>query len=148
MTEEQKKNVVEAAQQYLGTPYERGTDEKKAKEAIDCSLLMQLAYKTVGIEIGRSSILQAAEKSGIEIIPKEDFSNLEIGDLIFSRSDRGFYYDELFDGRKLCIGHVVMYIGEGKIINSRKSKGGVIIEDLRTMIAENSNYEIVLVKRF
>jgi len=148
MTESQKVTAVETAKKYIGTPYERGTELESATKAIDCSLLTQLAYKSAGIEIGRSSILQASEKLGIEIIPNKDFSNLEIGDLIFSRSDRGFYYDELFRYRKIYIGHVVMYIGNGKIINSRKSKGGVVIESLHEMIEENPNYEIVLVKRF
>ncbi|RJQ30033.1 hypothetical protein C4565_01170 [Candidatus Parcubacteria bacterium] len=146
MTETQKLQVVETAKKYIGTPYERGTES--ATSAIDCSLLTQLAYKSAGIEIGRSSILQASEKLGIEIIPNKDLSNLEIGDLIFSRSDRGFYYDELFGYRKICIGHVVIYIGNGEIINSRKSKGGVLIEKLDDLIKESPNYEIVLIKRF
>ena len=47
------------------------------------------------------------------------------------RSDRGHYNYELFDGRKIDIVHVVMYLNDGKIINARQKKGGVIIENLQ-----------------
>ena len=63
------------------------------------------------------------------------------------RSYRGHYHDELFGGRKIDIGHVVMNLGDGKIINARQKKGGVAIEDLQEF-TQKPNYNIVLAKRF
>ena len=62
------------------------------------------------------------------------------------RSDRGYYDDESFGGRKIHIGHVVLYIGDGKIIHSQKSAGMVIEQNLDELIKE-PNYEIALIKR-
>jgi cell wall-associated NlpC family hydrolase len=149
LTEEQKKIVIETANSYLDVPYDRGANEIEGYQKIDCSLLTQLSYKKISVVLERSSILQAADKKAEEVIPKEDYSNLEIGDLIFFRSDRGFYYDELFDFRKIYIGHVGIYFGDGKIIHARKSKGKVLIEYLEDLKKENpDSYTIVLVKRY
>jgi cell wall-associated NlpC family hydrolase len=147
MTEQQKTNVIEKAKSYLGTIYEYGAGASETQNAVDCSLLTQLAMKAAGIEIGRSSILQAADAKGKEIEMNENLSNLEKGDLIFFRSDRGFYYDELFGGRKISVGHVALFLGNGEIIHSRKAKGGVCIENL-SEVTKNPNYAIVMVKRF
>jgi len=147
MTEEQKIKLVEISKNLLGKPYHYGAEPKDAPHSFDCSSFTQYIFKQIGIELPRSSILQAAEKKGKEITPKSDFSNLEIGDLLFMRSDRGFYYDELFHGRKIMIGHVAIYLGDDQIIHSRKIKNGVVIESLSGLIKE-PNYAIVLVKRF
>ncbi|MDI6821194.1 MAG: C40 family peptidase [Patescibacteria group bacterium] len=147
MTEEQKIKLAKTAKSLIGKPYKYGADLTEAPNSFDCSSFTQYVFKQSGIELPRSSILQAAEQKGKEIIPLKDFSNLEVGDLLFMRSDRGFYYDELFQNRNISIGHVVIYIGENNVIHSKKNKDGVVIEDLNELIKE-PNYKIVLAKRF
>ena len=76
-----------------------------------------------------------------------DFSKLETGDILFMRSTRGYYNDELFSDRKIAIGHVAIYIGDSKIIHARSSINAVAEQELKDLI-KNPNYKIVLVKRF
>lgn len=67
------------------------------KQAFDCSGLTYWTYNQItGIEIGYSTI----EQQDILKNYKVDYENIQPGDLIFHP------------------GHVVMYIGKGKIINS------------------------------
>ena len=147
MTETQKNKLIAIATDLVGKPYKYGADPKDAPNCFDCSSFTQYAFWQIGIELPRSGILQAADEKGKEIEVEENFSNLETGDLLFMRSDRGHYNDELFDGRKIDIGHVVMHLNDGKIINARQKKGGVIIENLQEF-TQKPNYKIVLAKRF
>ena len=149
LTAKQKEEIIKTATSHLGVAYDRGATAEQSEQKIDCSLLSQIAYKSAGIEIERSSILQAADKNAKEIEITENYENLELGDLIFFRSDRGFYYDELFDFRKIYIGHVGIYIGNGEIIHARKAKGGVLIEKLENLKNEDpSSYSITMIKRY
>ncbi len=147
MTELQKEKIVALAKNCLGKPYKLGATLDEAPEIFDCSSFTQWLFNQAGIEIPRSSLLQAGDKKGQEVAITDNFSNLEIGDLVFMRSNRGYYTDELFEGRKLYIGHVAMYIGGGKVINSRLRLNGVVIQDLGEFSAE-PNYEIQIIKRF
>lgn len=147
MTEAQKNKLITIATSLVGKPYKYGADPKDAPNHFDCSSFIQYAFGQIDIELPRSGILQAADKKGKEIKPDSDFSNLETGDLLFMRSDRGHYNDELFDGRKIDIGHVVMYLKKGKIVQAQSKKGEVVIEDLQEL-TQKPNYKIVLAKRF
>ncbi|MDI6733875.1 MAG: C40 family peptidase [Patescibacteria group bacterium] len=147
MIEEQKNKLVEMTKGLIGKPYKYGADPTEAPDCFDCSSFTQYVFKQIGIDLPRSAILQAADQKGKEIIPEPGFSNLEIGDLLFIRSDRGFYYDELFQDRKIMIGHAMIYLDDDKVIHSRKNKNGVVIEGLNELIKE-PNYTIILVKRF
>ncbi|MEK7193821.1 MAG: C40 family peptidase [Patescibacteria group bacterium] len=137
----QQEELVKIARSLMGRPYQRGADSSGNPAYFDCSSLVQYIFRQLGIDLPRSSILQAA--SGKEINLSD---GLEVGDLIFMRSDRGYYDDESFGGRKIHIGHVVLYIGDGKIIHSQKSAGMVIEQNLDELIKE-PNYEIALIKR-
>jgi|SRR3989344_288461 len=139
--------IKELTKELVGAKYDYAAKPEEAPEVFDCSSFVQYVFRQVGIDAPRSSILQAGDKKGKEVKFSGDFKELEAGDLIFMRSDRGFYYDELFDGRKLYIGHVAIYVGEGKIAHARKKAGGVVIQSLEEVIKE-PNYEIVLIKRF
>ena len=74
----------------------------------DCSGFTQQVLKHAGINISRTSYQQAND--GEEI----DFEDLRAGDLIF------YWNNEL--GR---IGHVAMYIGDGKIVHASSRKTGI-----------------------
>jgi peptidoglycan DL-endopeptidase LytE len=147
MTTGQQKQVVSLARSLLGKPYKYGAVPEEAPDIFDCSSFTQYVLKDVGIDIPRVSLYQAADTKGKEIVPAPDYSNLEPGDLIFTRGKLGRYDDNAFDGRKISVGHVAMFAGNGAIIHSRKRLGGVTEQSLADLIAE-PNYDIVLVKRF
>jgi len=147
MTQEQKSKLVALAKGLVGKPYKYGAKPEEAPDFFDCSLYTQYLFRQIGMDIPRTSLLQAGDSQGKEIPNDPEFINLEIGDLLFMRSDRGYYTDELFGGRKLYIGHVAMYIGEGFVIHSRKKLNGVVIQNLKDLVVE-PNYEIQIIKRF
>lgn len=76
----------------VGKPYVWGAI---GPEAFDCSGLMQFAYRSVGLEIGRNTYAQAAN---CERIP---FTNLRPGDMIQPNP-----------------GHTVMYVSPGVIVHA------------------------------
>ena len=147
MTLDQKEKLVALTRELIGKPYKLGATPDEAPEVFDCSSFTQYLFKQIGIDIPRSGLLQAGDEKGQEISTGPTFSNLEIGDLLFTRSNRGYYTDELFGGRKLYIGHVAMCVGDGKVIHSRKKFNGVVIQNLKELVAE-PNYEIQIIKRF
>lgn len=143
---DQQAELIKIAKSFLGTPYKRGADFSEKPDFFDCSSFVQYVFKQTGIELPRSSILQAACGKEIPLLQNNNYENLEIGDLLFMRSNQGYYNDEAFDNRKIYIGHVAIYIGDGNVIHSRKKLGGVIEQKIEELTKE-PNYEIVLIKR-
>ena len=146
MTLDQQQKMVTLARSLIGRPYKYGATPEEAPNCFDCSSFTQYLFKQAGIDIPRSSILQAADPNGTEIVPTADFGNLEPGDLLFMRGTRGFYRDWMFPGREIYIGHVVLYIGDGKIIHPRESKHSVAEQDLLDLVRD-PKFSVVLVKR-
>lgn len=91
--------IVKTAEEYLGTQYRWGG---KTPAGIDCSGLCSMAYMQCGIIIYRDAKLM--EGYPVKEIPYEA---LKRGDLVYSP------------------GHIMMYIGDGKIIHSASSTCGV-----------------------
>lgn len=147
MTAEQKTKLTEIATSTVGKPYKYGADSKGVPDFFDCSSLAQYLFKHIGIDIPRSSILQAADGSGTEITITDDFSNLETGDLLFMRGVRGRYQDKLFGDREFYIGHVVIYIGNYKVVQASSRNEKVAIDNINELNAR-PNHKIVLAKRF
>lgn len=83
--------VIHAAQTQLGTPYVFGAEQ--ANKAFDCSGLIQWAYGRMGIQLPRTTYDMV--KVGKPVDPRR----LAPGDLVFPEP-----------------GHVVMYVGHGKVI--------------------------------
>lgn len=105
---EARKEIVQFALQFLGRPYVwGGTDLKKG---VDCSGFTQQIMKHAGISIDRCSYEQA--ENGKEVA----FEDLRAGDLIF------YWNNEA--GR---IGHVALYIGDGKVVHASSRKTGIKI---------------------
>jgi cell wall-associated NlpC family hydrolase len=73
------KQVLQAAKSYTGTPYKYGGTNRNG---IDCSALMQNAFKEAGINLPRSSKEQS--NVGVEVEKK----NLTPGDLVFFSDSR------------------------------------------------------------
>ncbi len=108
--------LMEQASRYLNAPYRRGGSLQTGK-ATDCSGFVQYIYKKADINLPRASGEQA--QVGKLAAWRMDFSKLLAGDLLFFRQG----------GRH--IGHVGIYLGEGKMIHASSSRRGVTISDLR-----------------
>ena len=96
--------LVSTAEKYLGTQYRWGG---KTPWGIDCSGLCSMAYMRCGVIIFRDS--RIAEGYPVREIPYE---SLKKGDLVYSK------------------GHIMMYIGDGRIIHSTSSMCGVSYGEL------------------
>ncbi len=115
--------VLARACGYLHTPYRRGGSLRSGR-ATDCSGFVQYIYAKSNISLPRSSPEQA--QAGRLVARTMDFSKLAAGDLLFFRRD----------GRH--IGHVGIYMGEGKMIHASSPRHGVIITDLRQSYYQNT----------
>lgn len=137
-----KKRLVYFAKKHLGKPYKYGASHSEAPNFFDCSSFIQYLYKRIGINLPRTALDQASV--GQKIKSKKEL--LEIGDLLFFKGGWGHYNPEYPAG----IGHVGIYVGNGKIINARskrlgsKEKGTVIKEDVKEFLGRK---DFVVIKR-
>lgn len=100
--------VVEEALSYLNTPYKFGG---RGKNGIDCSSLIKLVYRKVGINLPNTSYLQY--RKGIPVKLEE----AEPGDVVFFR----------INGR---ISHVGIYLGNKLFIHASSKMKKVTISSL------------------
>ena len=89
--------AIDAAESKLGTPYVWGAT---GPDAFDCSGLMQYAFEQAGKDLPRTSAAQS------KVGQKVSMDDLKPGDLIFLYSP---------------VSHVVMYVGNGKVIEAPNS---------------------------
>lgn len=142
--------LVAFARTQLGLPYKYGAYAEPASDtqiAFDCSSFIQFVFHNFGVELPRSTILQAATQ-GQEITT---LSEALPGDALFFEGEVGHYRHELFPGRKMYIGHVGIYTGENKMIHATSSNGfsGVVEHELNPETNPAYNKEtIVLIKRY
>lgn len=101
--------IVETAKQYLGKPYVYGA---AGPNAFDCSGFTSYIYKQYGYYLNRTA--EGQYSNGVAVSK----DNLQPGDLLMF-TYRGMY----------GIGHVGIYIGDGKMIHAGNSSTGVIIQD-------------------
>ena len=100
--------VVDQAKQYLGVPYVwGGTDPDKG---LDCSGLVQLVYKNLGIDLPRVSYQQATAGR-----PVDGMANVRPGDILAFNSP---------------VSHVGIYLGGGKMIEAPRPGTSVRISDV------------------
>ncbi len=148
MTEAQQQKIIRLARSLVGAPYVYGA-EANAPHTFDCSSFTQYVFKGAGIELPRSSILQAADGHGTELAVSNDPSHYAPGDLLFMRGVRGFYRDSLFEGREVSIGHVGIYLGTEEIAHAQahREPNGVVIQNL-SELTRDPHYAIIFAKRF
>ena len=100
-------SIIATAKTLMGIPYLwAGTSSK----GVDCSGLMRTVLYLHDIIIPRDASQQAYKGAHIDIAP--DFSNLQLGDLIF-------FGRKATPERKERVVHVGMYIGNGRFIHSQ-----------------------------
>ena len=82
---------IATAKKFIGVPYLWGG---RSSEGVDCSSLVQLSLAMAGISVPRDSDLQETA-IGIEVPMghKEDYSKLEVGDLVFFPGHVGVFIE-------------------------------------------------------
>jgi peptidoglycan endopeptidase LytE len=145
MTDYQRIKIVALAKSLIGKPYKYGAKPEEAPDFFDCSSFIQYIFKEAGIELPRSTILQAEKGEAVEL------QSIQPGDLLFLHGVRGFYNAKFPQG----IGHVILYIGNGRTIHAasrRVQENPVVIEegaveenDLQTIIQKAG--PLVVIKR-
>ncbi|OQB44585.1 MAG: putative endopeptidase p60 precursor [Parcubacteria group bacterium ADurb.Bin159] len=139
----QQKRLVHFALKNIGKPYKYGAKASEAPKCFDCSSFVQYLYKKIGINLPRTALAQAHFGKTIDYKKEE----LEIGDLIFIKGKWGHYNPEFPQG----IGHVLMYIGDKKMIEAKleKDKNGKAIGKVQITPASEilNRQDIVVIKR-
>lgn len=107
--------VLGTADRYVGTPYVFGGT---TPAGFDCSGFVQYVYRNQGVTLPRT----AAQQGGAGEKVRAALRDLRPGDLM------------LFDAsaKRPGIDHVAMYVGNGRMLHSSSSGGGVGYDDLTT----------------
>jgi peptidoglycan DL-endopeptidase LytE len=106
--------VIGTAKQYLGTRYRYGGETPAA--GFDCSGFVQYVFGRHGVELPRTSRLQASAGRSLPL----DVAALQPGDLL------------LFASTGAGVNHVAIYVGANRILHSSAGAGGVVYDDLST----------------
>ncbi len=118
MTNEQKrKRLIYFAKKQIGKPYKWGIKKSEIGKFFDCSSFTQYLYKRIGIELPRTTVLQAYHGKTIKAAktpPHFQEKDLKTGDLFFFKGEKGHYTKEFPSG----IGHIAMYLENGKFIHA------------------------------
>lgn len=100
--------VITAAKHYLHAPYQWGG---RTLAGIDCSGIVQMAYKLCGITTLRDASQQATEGTTVDFL-----SEAQAGDLAF------------FDNAEGRIVHVGILVSSAEIIHATETAGRVVID--------------------
>ena len=105
------RSVLASASRYLGTRYRLGGTKPSA---FDCSGFVRYVFARQGIPLPRTASEQSS--TGQRVVVGID--SLEVGDLLFFRTDRG------------RAAHVAIYAGNGRIIHASSGSRRVRYDDL------------------
>ena len=108
-SDEARGEVLQYAKKFLGNPYVWGGTS--LTNGCDCSGFAQQIFANFGYTLPRTSRQQA--KAGTRIPVQE----AKPGDLLFYQRERGFIY------------HVMIYLGDGKVIHAGSEATGILISD-------------------
>src|SRR6056297_891940 len=133
--QEKRKRLIHFAYKHIDKPYEYGARHYEAPQKFDCSSFTQYLYKRIGLEIPRSALKQAPK--GQKIDPQEE---LKVGDLLFFKGSIGHYDKNFPEG----IGHVVIYVGNQKIIHASGEEGRVLEEEAQKFL---NREDLIVIKR-
>lgn len=105
-------SIGDYASQFVGTPYVWGGNNLSS--GVDCSGLVQQAFKHYGIELPRTTYEMIGQGAPVSM------KGLRPGDLVFFETD----------GKKAGPDHVGIYLGNGKMINAPRPGKSVEIADI------------------
>ena len=108
-SDEARGEVLQYAKKFLGNPYVWGGTS--LTNCCDCSGFAQQIFANFGYILPRTSRQQA--KAGTRIPVQE----AKPGDLLFYQRESGFIY------------HVMIYLGDGKVIHAGSEATGILISD-------------------
>lgn len=108
-SDEARGEVLQYAKKFLGNPYVWGGTS--LTNGCDCSGFAQQIFANFGYTLPRTSRQQA--KAGTRIPVQE----AKPGDLLFYQRESGFIY------------HVMIYLGDGKVIHAGNEATGILISD-------------------
>lgn len=109
--------VINEAKKALGTAYVFGGSCTAPHYECDCSSLVQMAYRSIGVSLKRTTQEQFGQGTAVSGI-----GDLQPGDLIFSNG---------LDGSLRNPGHVSMYIGGNQVIEAPHTGSNVRITDIK-----------------
>jgi cell wall-associated NlpC family hydrolase len=118
--EDQRKTLIQDAARMIGVPYLWGG---VSGNGIDCSGLVRLLHKWVGIDIPRDADMQHARAKPAE-------PPFQVGDLLFFGEG----------GAERRITHVGMSLGGWKIIHSSRGNNGVYIDNVQERESLKQNF--------
>ena len=120
------KELIGLAKNLVGKPYKYGAStSQEAPSVFDCSSFTRYLFRQVGKEIPRPSIEQ------IEVGKIIDKKDLKPGDLIFSKGSGKPHYNKKYPKG---VGHVGLYIGNGKLIHASGLKQKVVVGRLADFV--------------
>lgn len=105
-----RRNIINTAFEYYGNKYVFGGED--LENGIDCSAFTRAIYGMYGVSLTRNSYTQVGEGKAVEE------KDVKPGDLLF-------YYGR-YAGQ---VGHVAIYIGNGKIIHAASERKGICVSD-------------------
>ena len=121
--------VIGTAEEYIGVPYKWGGNTPES--GFDCSGYTRYVFARQGVQLPRTSREQA--RAGQNVTARR--SALRQGDLM------------MFAEPHRAISHVAIYAGDGRIIHSSSSGGGVRYDDLDTKRGQWFMHNMVAARR-
>jgi peptidoglycan endopeptidase LytE len=107
-------SILATAKRYVGTRYRYGGESPTT--GFDCSGLVHYVFARHGVELPRTSRLQARAGEALPLAVEA----LQPGDLL------------LFASSGTRVNHVAIYLGDNRILHSSAGAGGVVYDDLST----------------
>jgi cell wall-associated NlpC family hydrolase len=112
--------LIQTGLKYKGVPYRFGASMSIAPYRFDCSSFTKYVFAKAGIYLPRTA--QQQSKYGI-FIPA---SKIQPGDLLFFK----------VPGRNVAVGHVGIYVGNGKMLHTY-GEGGVKVSAINSYWKKN-----------
>ena len=125
ITDSRLKTVCSYALHRVGYPYSQ--ELRDSGNYYDCSSLAYYSWKDAGVDISHGGATTAAAAAqGLDETGKTiSYDQMQPGDLIF--------YSFTSNGRYKNISHVVVYVGDGKVVEALNENSGVVYRDVASV---------------